>query len=149
VGASNESDFGEYFNYPVINQKDWSGWRLPTKDEYEELLRDCSWSWTRVNDSMGYLVVGKNGNSIFIPAAGNNRIHANEKGWYWTSTPFNETQNKQSVLYISENEKKLAWSLCYAVNTSMLNGFNGVQSTLCQGFAGINDAITQSTIADM
>jgi hypothetical protein len=31
----------------------------------------------------------------------------------------------------------------------MLNGFNGVQSTLCQGFAGINDAITQSTIADM
>lgn len=119
VGASNESDFGEYFNYPVINQKDWSGWRLPTKDEYEELLRDCSWSWTRVNDSMGYLVVGKNGNSIFIPAAGNNRIHANEKGWYWTSTPFNETQNKQSVLYISENEKKLAWSLCYAVNTSM------------------------------
>jgi predicted peptidase len=31
----------------------------------------------------------------------------------------------------------------------MLTGFNGIQSTLCQGFAGVNDAITQSTIADM
>jgi len=31
----------------------------------------------------------------------------------------------------------------------MLNGFSGVQSTLCQGFAGINDAITQNSIADM
>ena len=30
----------------------------------------------------------------------------------------------------------------YAVNTSILNGVNGIQSTLCQGFAGVNNAIT-------
>jgi predicted peptidase len=31
----------------------------------------------------------------------------------------------------------------------MLNGFSGVQSTLCQGFAGVNQSITNATIADM
>ena len=35
------------------------------------------------------------------------------------------------------------------MNTGMLTGFNGVQSALRQGFSGVNDAITQSTIADM
>jgi hypothetical protein len=35
------------------------------------------------------------------------------------------------------------------MNTGMLNGFSGVQSTLCQGFAGVNQAITADTIANM
>jgi hypothetical protein len=35
------------------------------------------------------------------------------------------------------------------MNTGMLNGFNGIQSTLCQGFAGVNQAITADTIANM
>ena len=29
----------------------------------------------------------------------------------------------------------------YAMNTSMLGGFNDIQSTLCQGFSGVNNAI--------
>lgn len=32
----------------------------------------------------------------------------------------------------------------YAQNTNTLNGFAAVQSTLCQGFSGINDAITRN-----
>lgn len=32
----------------------------------------------------------------------------------------------------------------YAQNTNTLNGFSSVQSTLCQGFSGINDAITRN-----
>ena len=30
------------------------------------------------------------------------------------------------------------------MNTGMLNGFSGIQNTLCQGFAGVNNAITQN-----
>ena len=45
-------------------------WRIPTKVEWEELLRECEWSWTTHNFVSGALVVAKNGNSIFFPAAG-------------------------------------------------------------------------------
>ena len=43
-----------------------SGWRMPTKEEMQELLDNC----TIHNDSDGCLFTGPNGNSIFLPAAG-------------------------------------------------------------------------------
>jgi hypothetical protein len=33
------------------------------------------------------------------------------------------------------------------MNTGMLNGFSGIQSTLCQGFSGVNMAAMQNTNA--
>ena len=43
------------------------GWRMPTWDELDELRRQCTWTWTKVNGVNGYIVKGKNGNSIFFP----------------------------------------------------------------------------------
>ena len=43
------------------------GHRLPTKEQFEELINMCNWSCV-VNK--GFNVTGPNGNSIFIPAAG-------------------------------------------------------------------------------
>ncbi|MBR5983212.1 MAG: hypothetical protein IK025_05775 [Bacteroidales bacterium] len=43
-----------------------SGWRMPTKAEFEELMNKCSWKWS----DYGYKVIGPNGNSIFLPAEG-------------------------------------------------------------------------------
>ena len=49
----------------------WGGtWRIPTKNEQEELLNNCKWEWITVNSINGYKVTGPNGNSIFLPAAG-------------------------------------------------------------------------------
>lgn len=46
----------------------WGGkWRMPTLDEINELKKNCTWEWSRVNEVNGYKVIGKNGNSIFIP----------------------------------------------------------------------------------
>ena len=45
-------------------------WRMPTKDEMQELIENCTWVWQQLNGINGYLVTGKNGNSIFMPAAG-------------------------------------------------------------------------------
>ncbi len=45
-------------------------WRMPTKQEIEELIEKCSWSWTSINGVLGYVVTGSNGNSIFLPASG-------------------------------------------------------------------------------
>ena len=49
----------------------WGGaWRMPTDAEFTELQEQCTWTWTTQNGVIGYKVVGKNGNSIFLPAAG-------------------------------------------------------------------------------
>jgi hypothetical protein len=45
-------------------------WRMPTKDEMEELIDNCTWEWIQTNGKNGFKVTGKNGNSIFLPAAG-------------------------------------------------------------------------------
>lgn len=57
-------------SYDAATSK-WGGtWRLPTRKEWEELLKSCSWSWTTWNGTYGYQVTGPNGNWIFLPAAG-------------------------------------------------------------------------------
>lgn len=69
-------------------------WRMPTKDEMEELVKECQWNWLKIsNDVSGYLVTGPNGNTIFLPAAGyydkisdgNNVAGLNDYLYYWTS----------------------------------------------------------------
>ena len=71
----------------------WGGsWRMPTKAEYNELLNNCTWTWTTQNGVNGYKVTGPNSNYIFLPAAdgrgasplGSAGIYGN----YWSSTPY-------------------------------------------------------------
>ena len=47
--------------------------RMPTNDEFSELLNsaNCSWDWTKVDGVYGWKITGKKtGNSIFLPASG-------------------------------------------------------------------------------
>ncbi|MBE6338231.1 MAG: TIR domain-containing protein [Lentimicrobiaceae bacterium] len=54
-----------------VARKNWGGsWRMPTKDEMQELVDYCEWEWTEVNGVKGSNVIGPNGNCIFLPAAG-------------------------------------------------------------------------------
>ena len=69
----------------------WGGyWRMPSKEEVDELTQQCTWIWTTHNNVNGYKVTGPNGNSIFLPAAGYKgagpTYPAGEDGLYWTST---------------------------------------------------------------
>lgn len=49
----------------------WGGsWRMPTWNEWQELIDECSWVWTTYKAVSGYIVTGPNGNSIFLPANG-------------------------------------------------------------------------------
>lgn len=45
-------------------------WRMPTMDELNELRNKCIWTWAEYENQAGYIVVGTNGNAIFLPAAG-------------------------------------------------------------------------------
>lgn len=65
-------------------------WRIPTREEWEELLEKCTWKWTSRGGVNGYNVTGPNGNSIFLPAAGD-RGHdglygEGSDGSYWSSS---------------------------------------------------------------
>lgn len=70
-------------------------WRMPTKSEAEELMNQCTWTWTTLNDVNGFEIVGPNGNSIFLPAAGwMNGASLGEKGTgasIWSSTQHEST----------------------------------------------------------
>ena len=72
-----DSDYGTVDNKTILDPEDdvahvkWGGtWRMPTFDEQKELLNKCTWTWTTLNGVNGYKVIGPNGNSIFLPAAG-------------------------------------------------------------------------------
>ena len=86
-------------NKTVLDPKDdaatvnWGGsWRMPTKEEQDELINNCTWTWTTQSGVNGYKVVGPNGNSIFLPAAGyRNGTSLNDEGsfgFYWLSSLF-------------------------------------------------------------
>ena len=57
-----------------------SDWRMPTEGEMKELINNCNWEWSQVNGVNGYKVMGKNGNSIFLPASGEYRSTLSNKG---------------------------------------------------------------------
>ena len=70
----------------------WGGrWRMPREYEMEELIAYCEWEWTQMNGVNGYKVIGHNGKSIFLPAAGGRHgsslSSAGSYGGYWNSTP--------------------------------------------------------------
>ena len=73
----------------------WGGnWRMPTIEEFEELVNGCDLEWTNMNGVNGYKVTGKKtgytDRSIFLPATGKiERTSCDGKeqyGCYWTSS---------------------------------------------------------------
>lgn len=93
-------------------------WRMPTKEEIDELIEphNCDWVWVEnINGSgnSGYKVISKkNGNSIYLPA-GKYIPHEDYitptkiEGYYWSSTAdpqINKTPSTQSPfsLYFKE-----------------------------------------------
>ena len=77
-------------SYDVARVK-WGGsWRMPTLDEIKELCNKCSWEWAEVNGINGQKVIGPNGNSIFLPAAGyrdgGDVYDRGARGIYWSAT---------------------------------------------------------------
>ena len=63
-------------------------WRMPTKDEWTELINNCEWTWVSSGGKLGYTVTGTNSNSIFIPASGvmsNKSLNNVGCGSYWTA----------------------------------------------------------------
>ena len=93
VGANSPEEYGEYLE-DVWKEDSLSrhvAWRVPSVDEFNELIDKCKWTWTKLNDVNGYDITGPNGNSIFLPATGyygyDGEFYVNEACRYLSSTP--------------------------------------------------------------
>lgn len=132
VGAQSRSDFGSLYAWGEIKEKeDYSiytyveqlkptlkitsqkhdaaaavigiEWALPTEDQFSELLTECRWVWKKVDGHNGYEIIGKNGNKLFLPAAGWSQSteveYRNQYGYYWTSERSTNPQFARSLQF--------------------------------------------------
>ena len=71
-------------------QKLGDGARMPTKEDWEELLDKTTAEWTTLNGVNGRKFTAANGNSLFLPAAGfrwgSELRSAGSFGNYWSSS---------------------------------------------------------------
>ena len=113
-------DFSANPNYDAATAN-WSNlWRMPRwNDEVKELIEQCTWQWTTQNDVNGCKVVGPNGNSIFLPATGDNTVNMTDIGYgagtagtYYTST------SKMTNVSPSENSiDNIYTAICFDFNS--------------------------------
>lgn len=105
--------YGEFVNidnnisgtsYDVASVKWGDGWRMPTYDEFKELLEKCSWTFTYYE---GYKVTGPNGNSIFLPLPGcrygSETINRSWDGHYWSGSLTDSDDGEYAAFYLYIN----------------------------------------------
>lgn len=74
----------------VAAQSWGGGWRMPLTKEIEQLMDNCTFEWTTINNHKGCTFISKiNGNRIFLPAAGYSDVNSGSvvskgiAGVYW------------------------------------------------------------------
>ncbi len=124
--SENSVTYGEFFRDISGNARldaaraNWGGtWRMPTATEIDELVNNCTWTWTAINSINGYKVTGPNGNSIFFPAAGyrgeSSLYSAGSRGYYWSSTSFEDDSRYRLsyLLYFNSSSHSRDYSIRY------------------------------------
>lgn len=82
--------------YDVVAREWGKGWRMPTQEECRELYEYCAGILTEENGVSGVKIVGRNENSIFLPAAGfrtDKIYYEGDMGFYWSSAEAPEVHN--------------------------------------------------------
>lgn len=147
VGANSPEEYGNYYAWGEIETKtgywkessltygvelgdisgnprydaataNWGkGWRMPTRQELQELVDRCVWEWTSQGAHYGYKVTGPNGNSIFLPAAGYHSNPYGKCGLYWSSTPTESLTKGASRLSFDSGSYNVKWNFRYVGNS--------------------------------
>lgn len=89
-------------------------WRIPTKEEFDELIANCTRQWSSINYVDGMYFIGPNGNKIFMPAFG---VLYDEGeytpifgiGYYWSSS-------------LNQENPSIAECLCFNGETCIVGG---------------------------
>ena len=89
-------------------------WMMPTKDNFDELMSECTWTPVTQNGVKGYKVTGKNGKYIFLPAAGYKNgadlENGGTYGYYWSKDLFTNYPSRANYLFFNDN-KNVTFSL--------------------------------------
>ena len=100
-----DSSYGPVDNKTILDPEDDAAyvklggkWRMPTGEELTALGTKCNWTWTSDYNGTGVkgrIVTATNGNSIFLPAAGNwndvDQFYAVGRcGDYWSSSLYTD-----------------------------------------------------------
>ena len=111
-------------NKTIIDSEDdvvsliWGGnWRIPTIEEYKELIYNCTWTWTTLNGVKGYKIKSKKegytASSIFLPASGYFDESCNKvgtTGCYWSNTLDTDATDGAFHLDFTSKNKSYYWS---------------------------------------
>lgn len=115
IGAVQAEDAGTLYVFDAtIAAQEWGGlWRLPSKENVEELLdaKFCEWTLTLQNGVKGYVVTSKqNGNAIFLPHTGYKQgdvyVNTDFCGLYWTQTSYTSDTSRAYCLRFNETLKE-------------------------------------------
>lgn len=89
------------------------GWRIPSSIEMQELINQCTWEWTMLNNVLGYKVTGPNGNNVFFPAAGlmnGGGLIDVYSGYYWSSDLAPGTGSAYAwYIYFNSGRQEIGW----------------------------------------
>lgn len=148
VGASSPDGRGDYFAWGETSPKEYytsdnyqySGdsdvlplsadaasqilggrWRMPTYEEFTELMENSIEEYGRYGSMQGILIISKkNNNAIFLPAvgyySGNSNPEDYSMGLYWTSSRFSTGDgNVDSFAYYYDTDWKISesWSMYF------------------------------------
>ena len=84
-----------------------AGARMPSLEQIQELVNNCSWQWTQRNGVYGQQGTGPNGNTIFLPAAGfrcyESLYSAGSYGYFWSRTLNSSDSRDAYNLYFYSN----------------------------------------------
>ena len=101
-----------------------SDWRMPTMDDFIELLDNTTNEWTQVNGVNGYKFTGSNGNSIFIPASGRRSgswfDRQGSVGYVWSSSL--DTSYPLSAWYLYFNSDNVDTNSLYRDHAFVVRG---------------------------
>lgn len=149
IGADSPEKYGNYFAWGEISTKNefnednyeysdnpdvlplsadaaaakWGkGWRMPTNDDFEELLDECEWEWSKIKGVRGYNVIGPNGNTIFLPVAG-----------YYVDDELEEAGSESAYMSssICQSDSDYSWVLCLSSDSCEVNYEDGGR---CYGY---------------
>ena len=98
-------------------------WRMPTQEEYRELLDNCEVTWTTDYNSTGIAGIvftsNVNGNSVFFPASGycfySSVDDVGKYGYYWAASWY--LPAKSLYLYFNSSQN-------YVTNYDKYHGFS-------------------------
>ncbi len=89
-------------------------WRIPTQEEFSELITSCTRQWSSINYVDGMYFIGPNGNKIFLPLFDvryddSEYTPLADQGYYWTSSLNPEHPSSAVCMYYNPDTCVLGW----------------------------------------